>query len=162
MAIKTLSLVILAIGVALAMGCDPGTRDEQGGATSTTLAAIGDGEWDLQVDRTFNNRPGIDRIPSDTLTEADFQPLSGGPTYHVVVSDRGSRVLIHGVFGEDPVEGHRTGSIDSRTEYDLGEVAGGGRFVVWPAESGLEAEVAIHGYGVAFVRCMRGSLVRLP
>ena len=161
MAVRTLALVLLVIVLAT-LGCDPGATSGQKGVTPSTVARFGDGEWDLRVDRTFDYRPGIDRIPSDTLTEADFRPLSGGPTYRVVLSDRGSQVSIHGVFGENPVEGHYTGAMDGRTEYDLGEVAGGGRFVVWPGEGGLQAEVAIYGSGMAFLGCTRGSLVRLP
>ena len=161
MAVRTLALVLLGIVVAT-MGCDPGAMSGQKGVTSSTVARFGDGEWNLRVDRLFHDRPGIVRIPSDTLTEADFRPLSGGPTYRVVVSDRGSRVSIHGVFGENPVEGHQTGATGGRTEYDLGEVAYGGRLVVWPAIGGLQAEIAIYASGMAFLGCMRGSLVRLP
>lgn len=163
MAVRTLALVLLGIVMASTAGCDPGTRGEQKGASSTALAAIGDGEWDLRVDRVFYVRPGVVRLPSDTLTEAYFQPLPGGPTYRVVVSERGSRVSIRGVFVEDDlVEGHRTAATDGRVEYDLGEIAGGGRFVAWPANGAPQAELAIYGSGVAFLGCMRGALVRLP
>jgi hypothetical protein len=136
-AVRTLALVLLVIVVASAVGRDPGAMSGQEGVTSSTVARFGDGEWNLRVNRTFDYRPGIDRIPSDTPIEADFRPLSGGPTYRVVVSDRGSRVSIHGVFGENPVEGHHAGAIDGRTEYDLG-VGYGGRVVVWPARVGYK------------------------
>ena len=163
MTVRTLALVLLGIVIMSTVGCDPGTSGERKSASSTALAAIGDGEWDLRVDRALYERPGVVRLPSDTLTEADFQPASAGPTYRVVVSERGSRVTIRGVFSEgDLFEGHRTAVTDGRIEYGLGEIASGGRFIVWPAQGGLQAEMAIYGSGRAFLRCMRGPLARVP
>lgn len=162
-ALKTLSVMILAILLPLMGGCVFGGRDEKKAtSSSTTSAVMGDGEWDLRVDRRLQPPPGIS--PSSPLSEADFQPLPGGPTYRVVVSDRGSRVSIRGVaLGESgEVEGQRTAASGDHTQYDLGQIAGGGRFVTWRATSTPQAELAIYGYGMPHLMCLRGPLVRVP
>jgi hypothetical protein len=157
---RPIALVALIVVVLSAVACDPGAQTEQEGLPSTTVAVLGDGEWELRIDRTYNYRPGSGRLPSDHFTEADFDPLSEGPTYRVVVSEQSSRVVIRGEFvGDDVVEGHRTVS-GSQSEYAL-DGGLGGRLVIWPAEGGLQAELALYGSGLAFLRCVRGALVEL-
>lgn len=86
---------------------------------------------------------GVAHLPEADV-ESMYRDLTDPVCADPVVSDRGSQVSIHGVFGEYPVEGHYACAIDGRIEYDLG-VGYGGLFVVWSAEGGLQAEIAIHG-----------------
>jgi hypothetical protein len=90
------------------------------------------------------------------LGESVYQPVADGPTHHVTVSDRGSRVSI----GARPLKGQRTTAFDSYLAYDLREgTFAGGRFVVWPGEHGPQAELTIYGSGRPIVRSERGALV---
>lgn len=140
MTVRALVLVLLGIVFMSSVGCDVGDGPEPEGGSSTAPAVLGDGEWELRVDRFLYDQPRDVRFPPDNLTEADFRPVSGGPTYRVVVSEQGSRVSI-GVasFEDSPLEGRRTAVTGGRHEYDLSESTfAGGRFVVWPAKGGLQ------------------------
>jgi hypothetical protein len=97
--------------------------------------------------------------PSDQLAEADYQRVSGGPTYPIVVSDRSLRVAI----GSPPLEGSRTTVATKGIVYELREgTFAGGRFVVWASNQGLQAELTIYGSGRPIVRSERGTLAQRP
>jgi hypothetical protein len=98
-------------------------------------------------------------FPSDQMTEADYQPVSDGPTYPIVVSDRSSRVAI----GSPPLEGSRTTVATKGIVYELREgTFAGGRFVVWSSNQGLQGELTIYGSGLPIVRSERGTLAQRP
>ena len=123
-----------------------------------------DGAWDLRVDRVWDSRSKNVSSPSDALADSDFRPVSGGPTYRVVVSEHGSRVAIdESSVLKHPLEGGRATATADRLVFELSEgTFAGGRFVVWPAEDGLQGELTFYGSGVPIVKSERGVLVPVP
>jgi len=123
-----------------------------------------DGAWELRVDRAW---PSTGGHPSVQLVENDYRPVSGGPTYPILVSDRGSKVTIGkapeaSLMLHFPLAGSRT-SATRPIGYALNEgTFAGGRFLVWSGERTLQAELTIYGSGVPIVSSERGSLARRP
>lgn len=156
MAARALVVVLLGIALAATAGCDRDANGESEVATTTTSPSLGDGVWELRIDR----RLYVDPLPMDSLTEDDFQPFAAERAYRIVISEQGSRVSIEAGSREPLYEGRRTVATANRTQYDLGE-GPWGRLVVWPADGVLQAEFALYGSGRAYIRCERGTLERL-
>jgi hypothetical protein len=125
-----------------------------------------DGEWVMQVDRQWDHATGNVQFPSDEIKEEYYQPVNDGDTYEVTVTAGWEKVAVDGwgnvVVGATSLSGVLTASsIDSssRLTYDLTSGSmGGGRFVVWSGESGLQAELTIYGSGVPIISSERGAL----
>lgn len=157
--------VLLGVSAVLLpmVGCEgtsgtesPGDGTGDNGADAPL--SVTDGTYELQVDRQWDGENSSVRFPSDPLTEADYQPVSDGPEYSVVVSDLGSRVDI----GDAPMKGQLESSGDDRIIYDLTDgTFAGGRFSVWADTTGLQAELTIYGSGLPVVMSERGRLVPL-
>jgi hypothetical protein len=115
------------------------------------------GSFVLVIDRRWRNEgSGGPSFPHDELDEEDYEPIEDGPRHSVKVGADGASVEV----GEGPMKGERQQADESRIAYDLtGGVFAGGRFVVWKAEGGLEAELTIYGSGVPIVSSERGHIV---
>ena len=162
--------------MASSVACGAGGDVSGGGSatppalSATPPALIEDGAWDLRVDRVWDSRsknvssPSDALADSDLLADSDFRPVSGGPTYRVVVSEHGSRVAIdESSVLKHPLEGERAYATADQLVFDLSEgTFAGGRFVVWPAEDGLQGELTFYGSGVPIVKSERGVLVPVP
>ena len=160
-------LVILDFMAVATASChsDPGGGDDAvGGGTTASPDQFVDGAWELRVDRAL---PTLGGNRSIQLLESDYQPVSDGSTYPILVSDRGSQVTIGkahemGPRVHFPLKGSRTSGTKA-IAYDLHEgTFAGGRFVVWPDEQTLQAELTIYGSGLPIVLSVRGRLARRP
>src|SRR5207249_7749106 len=69
----------------------PGGGDAVGAGTAASPDQFVDGAWELRVDRAW---PASGGNRSTQLVENDYQPVSDGSTYPILVSDRGSQVTI--------------------------------------------------------------------
>lgn len=125
----------------------------QCGASQTTL--LTDGSWQLQVQRVLRD-PAAVQLPSQVLTEADYVPSTEGTTHAVVISMQGQRVSI----GDAPWSGARSAGDDQPITFELADgTPAGGRFSIWEAAEGLQAELTIYGSGRPIVLSERGALV---
>jgi hypothetical protein len=126
-------------------------------ATTLTLADFTDGTWVLSVDRTLRANPGIS-LPMQPLTEQDYEPASPKTEHTVTVSMKGLQVSVD----QPPRVGDRVSANGSQLSFDLqtGTFAGG-RFLVWQASGGLQAELTIYGSGVPVASSERGELRRI-
>ena len=126
---KSLWFAFLVVTLVLVFCCG-GCSDDSEGTTPLPVALV-DGEWVLRVDRALDQRPEVVRMPTDTLTEADFRPLSEAPTYSVAISKGGAQASIQlGVSEDSLFEAHRLAASGDRVEYGFGELGGDGRFIV--------------------------------
>jgi len=153
------SAILMAVTVTIVscVSSPPGFDHVAQDRPVASLNQLGDGPWELRIDRAWIRLDDSAAFPSDQMTEADYQPVSGGPTYPIVVSDRSSHVSI----GSPPLEGFRTSVATKGIAYDLREgTFAGGRFVVWSSDRGLEAELTIYGSGRPIVKSERGALAR--
>jgi hypothetical protein len=154
-------LVLMAVATASCHAGPGGGDDAVGGGTASADQFV-DGAWELRVDRALPTIGGNRRIQ---LVESDYQPVSDGSTYPILVSDRGSQVTIGkahemGPRAHFPLKGSRT-SATKAIAYDLHEgTFAGGRFVVWPDEQTLQAELTIYGSGLPIILSVRGRLAR--
>jgi hypothetical protein len=124
-----------------------------------SLADLTDGAWDLRVDRVWEGESRNAGSPSAPLSDSDYQVVNDGTVYRVIVADHGSSVSI----GPGPVRGQRTAWTDTCSVFSLGEgTFAGGRFVVWIAGGGLQAEMTIYGSGRPVVESERGALAPAP
>jgi len=152
-------LVAVTVAIASCVSSPPGVHHVAGDRPVASLSQFVDGPWELQIDRAWMRLDDSVLFPSDQLAEADYQSVSGGPTYPIVVSDRSSRVAI----GSPPLEGSRTTVATKGIVYELREgTFAGGRFVVWSSNQGLHAELTIYGSGRPIVRSERGTLAQRP
>jgi hypothetical protein len=137
-------------------GDDMQTGDDVIRGCGVSLDSFSDGDWEFQVDRSWDGSTGSVQFPTDLLSDEDYEPVVNGSKVKVVVSQYGERVAI----GEGPVEGTRVPSTDDlvRYELDAGTFAGG-RFVVWAVDDCLQAELTIYGSGLPIVQSERGGLV---
>jgi hypothetical protein len=156
-------VLLVAIIFPITVAWRAGGESEAPGKEDATLSAhFVDGRWLLRTDRAcFGDEvtnPSLAQIP-----EADYRPLSKGPTYPIVVSKAGSLVEIGGtrrLAVHPPMKGSRSASGDSIV-FDLQEgTFAGGRFVVWSTKQGLQAELTIYGSGVPIISSERGALLR--
>jgi predicted small secreted protein len=153
-------LTILAILLVLSVvmtACESSSGDGQDAENGppASLDDFVDGSWQLRVDRAWNGIDGNITFPSDQFSEADYQPVSTGPTYPIVVSDQTTRLSI----GSPPLTGSRWTPPGDTIVYDLTEgTFAGGRFIVWAGAQGLQAELTIYGSGRPIVKSERGSL----
>lgn len=149
------TLVALSVALASCTSDGPGGEDAAEHRPLASLDDFIDGAWELRVDRAWNGVDGNIAFPSDQFTEADYQPVSPGSTYPIVVSDQAARVSI----GSPPLKGRRTAETEESIIYDLSEgTFAGGRFVVWAGNQGLQAELTIYGSGRPIVKSERGNL----
>jgi hypothetical protein len=127
------------------------------GAITTDFS---DGEWQLKIDRRWNRENA--QFPTDPLDEKDYDPVSDGPTYSVSISDGWNRVTVgDGDTPVNPFMGELKAGKSGTLDYDLSTGPfGGGRFVVWIAESSLQAEITIYGSGIPIISSERGTLTR--
>jgi hypothetical protein len=147
------SVVVVAAYVARHVGA----RGPGGDNAAVSLDEFTDGQWGLRVDRAWDGLDGGISFPSDPLAEDDYEPVSGGPVYPIVVTDLGSRVAV----GATPLEGARSSTDGDRIVFELSEgTFAGGRFAVWGLNHGLQAELTIYGSGRPIVKSERGSLIR--
>ena len=144
----------------------PSCTDTEGGGTPAgddvvegcglSLMSFSDGEWEFQVDRSWDGSSDGVQLPTDPLSEDDFTPVVDGPDLLVVVSHDGDRVVI----GTDGLEGVRAAPSGDLVYYDLGAgTFAGGRFLVWAAEDCLQAELTIFGSGLPVLKSERGGLL---
>ena len=146
-------LVVCAVACGETAG---GAGDAADDAAAEVPVSIADGVWHFRVDRAWDGQSRGTGLPADPLIEADYVPVSEGSEYSVVVSDSASHVSI----GDTPIEGQVTLSVDDRVTYDLNDgTFAGGRFVVWEADLGLQAELTIYGSGLPIVASERGDLI---
>jgi hypothetical protein len=163
---RAMWFVLLGVSAAqlLVVGCQgtSGTEnlgDSLGDDGPDAPLSITDGTYELQVDRQWDGEISSVRFPSDLLTEADYQPVSDGPEYSVIISDLGRLVSV----GDTPMEGQLESSGDDRINYALtGGTFAGGRFIVWVDTPVLQAELTIYGSGLPIVMSERGRLVPRP
>ena len=157
MSARSTILTAVTVTIVSCVSSSPGVDPVAGARPVASLNQFVDGPWELRVDRAWIRLNDSVAFPSDEMTEADYQPVSGGPTYPIVVSDRSSRVAI----GSPPLEGFRTSVATKGIAYDLREgTFAGGRFVVWSSNRGLQAELTIYGSGRPIVKSERGALAR--
>jgi hypothetical protein len=157
MKIVRLSLIALVLLVTASCG---GNSVSPTQATPPTLASFTTGTWALKVDRAWDGKTGAPQFPSDTLDESAYKPVSGGPAYQVVVSDKGQHVTIGGTIA-GTVQAQRGKVTGTLVQYDVpgkGTFAGG-RLVVWSSGNGLQGELTFYGSGVPITRSERGGLV---
>jgi hypothetical protein len=139
-----------------AVGGGPSSTSDAA-AAELTLADFVDGAWLLHVDRTL--RPGgpDPSVPTQSLSEQDYVAAAKPSERKVVVSMQAQRVSI----GDTPWLGTRTLENARQLSFDLGSgTFAGGRFVVWQAAHGLQAELTIYGSGLPIVQSERGALLR--
>jgi hypothetical protein len=157
-------LVLMAVATASCHSGPGGGDDAVEGGTAASPDQFVDGAWELRVDRAW---PTIGGNRSNQLVDSDYQPVSDGSTYPILVSDRGSQVTIDKAHGVGPrlhfpLKGSRTPATEA-IAYDLHEgTFAGGRFVVWSDEQTLQAELTIYGSGFPIVLSVRGRLARRP
>jgi hypothetical protein len=121
-------------------------------ATPASLASLVDGAWRFEADRAWH---GSVTVPSDSLAESDYQPMTPTTVYGVVLSNAGTTVSV----GTTPYAGTETATSSELVTFDLSTgTFAGGRFLVWPAQPDLQAELTIYGSGVPIVSSERGTL----
>jgi hypothetical protein len=129
--------------------------------TSSTAKGtlLSDGTWALRVDRVWNGGAVTGSPTTIQFTDADYQPVSNGMTYTVVVSAQATVVTIN---GQTVFTGARAAADAEKATYSLDQgTFAGGRFVVWMVSSGLQAELTLYGSGVPIVKSERGALVQV-
>jgi hypothetical protein len=137
------------------VGTGAATRSDA--AAPLTLTDFSDGAWVVHVDRTLRAGGPNVSFPTQPLSESDYEPSTTKPQYAVEVSMQAQRVSV----GSTPWLGARAASDAQSLQYDFTQGAfAGGRFVVWQADSGLQAEVTLYGSGRPIVQSERGALVR--
>jgi hypothetical protein len=152
-------LVAVTVAIASCVASPSSVHHAAGDRHVASLSQFVDGPWELRIDRAWMRLYDSVLVPSDQLAEADYQSVSRGPTYRVVISDQTSRVTI----GSPPLQGSRTTVATNGIVYELSEnTFAGGRFVVWSSNQGLQAELTIYGSGRPIVRSERGTLARRP
>jgi hypothetical protein len=153
-------LAILSVLSVIVASCESPSINDNDVAQNHSLEFLpkfDDGSWIFHINRAWIKRDKRVTYPSDQLVDADYQPVSCGPTYPVVVSDRSIRIFV----GNHDVDGHRTYMDAKRIIYNLdGGAFAGGRFVVWSNNQGLQAEITIYGSGVPIIKSERGVLVK--
>lgn len=146
--------------LAIVLGACSSARAESGDAgsdatTPTSLASFVDGAWKLEADRAWRHPDGGVTLPTDPLSESDYQPLTPTKVYQVVLSNAGTTVTV----GTTPYSGTRAAMSSDLVTFDLSTgTFAGGRFVVWPAQTNLQAELTIYGSGIPIVSSERGAL----
>ena len=126
-------------------------------ADATSQLALADGAWQLRVDRTLRADANI-QLPTQALTEQDYEPAAKPLTHDVVVSMQTQHVAIDAAA----LQGDQTVGASNQQTFDLttGTFAGG-RFVVWHSAGGLSAELTIYGSGRPIAKSERGTLTRV-
>lgn len=170
---RALATGLLILGLAALSACGSGEPNASattttvhmdvstaGAAGSTAGPELEDGVYALRIDREVGGDDSAE--PFGLLTEESYQPVENGPTYRVVVSDRGSRVSVEGTSGTTrlAVEGELSSTTDGLAWYELTNTFAGGRFVVWRDAAGLQGEVTLYGSGRPIVFSERGAFTR--
>jgi hypothetical protein len=114
------------------------------------------GGWEFLVDRqggTKDHREAPQFLPESYYHATDYRP-----TFHVVISDGGTKISLDGELGGShyALEGVRTPTSDGRIWYEFDM----GRFVIWRTTDGLQAEETAYGSGRPIIHSYRGKLVR--
>jgi hypothetical protein len=154
---RTTRLAGWVFALAMVSGACSSTRADSADAggdapTPASLASFGDGAWTFEADRAWH---GSATLPSDPLAESDYQPMTPTTLYQVVVSATGTTVTV----GTTPYAGTRAAASSDLVTFDLSTgTFAGGRFLVWPAQTSLQAELTIYGSGVPIVSSERGTL----
>jgi hypothetical protein len=148
---------VLVVLFLLASGCSrqPGPVHVPDDTLPPSMASFVDGAWTFIVDREAVR--GKDTLPSYQFAESDYEPVSPGRTYPVVLSDNGTRLSV----GSSGLVGARSDTTADRIVFTLTQWAGG-RFVIWSRDHSLQAERTIYGSGVPIVTSERGRLVPAP
>jgi len=134
-----------------------GAASHPDAAISLTLADFSDGSWTLRVDRALRTGTPI-TTPTQTLSEQDYAPVAEKTEYAVVVSKNAQQIS----GGTPAWSGARAAGDAAHANFDLSAgTFAGGRFVVWAAEDGLQAELTLYGSGVPIVKSERGALIRI-
>ncbi len=121
-----------------------------------SLADFSDGNWLMRVDRVLRSGGGAVTFPSDALTEQDYMPATTKVEHSVTLSMQGKSVSI----APQPWLGQRSAANAQQLSFELGTgTFAGGRFLVWQASQGLQAELTLYGSGVPIVMSERGPLV---
>lgn len=120
---------------------------------------LSDGEWLLRVNRRWNGDPTSVTSPAAPLPQEDYEPVSDGPSYEILL---GGHLRLASI-GDEPFEGELTTEPDQELTYELttGTLAGG-RLVIRADASGLQAELTMYGSGVPIASSERGPLIPKP
>jgi hypothetical protein len=157
---RTTHLARWAFAMTIAAGACSSTTARSGdaggdAAAPASLASFVDGPWRLEVDRAWHDPGSGIRLPSDPLDESDYQPVRPTAVYQVVLSEAGTTVTV----GTTPYTGTRDATSSDRVTFKLSTgTFAGGRFVVWPGKTSLQAELTIYGSGRPIVSSERGAL----
>jgi hypothetical protein len=123
-------------------------------AAPASLASFVDGAWSFEADRAWHGQGSV-TLPSDPLAESDYQPMTPTTLYQVVLSGTGTTVAV----GTTPYAGALSATSSDLVTFDLSTgTFAGGRFLVWPGATGLQAELTIYGSGVPIASSERGAL----
>jgi hypothetical protein len=120
--------------------------------------ALTDGVWIFRPDREWDRGAGTVQSPHDTLNAAWYKPIAPGTVDTVVVSDHARLVSV----GAHALKGQYFASDPTRLWFELTSGMTGGRFVVWHAGSGFQAELTFYGSGLPILKSVRGALVSGP
>jgi hypothetical protein len=137
-----------------------GGANDAGIPARLTLADLrADGRFTMHVDRVWNTATADVTLPSDPLSESDYQPVANGASYEIVLSGQGVTVAITGA--QMMFHGARASATATRVEYTLDQgTFAGGRWAAWPEHAGLAAELTLFGSGRPVVKSERGTLAR--
>ena len=135
--IALVALCIFALFASHQAGCGRRAKDTQ----LIMLDSFVDGQWTLLIDRHLVF--GYSVLPFHLTREEHYEPVAPGTTYVVVLSDQGKHISIN----PRPITGFRSDSTADHISFELTKWAGG-RFIVWPGDSTLQAERTIYGSGV--------------
>jgi hypothetical protein len=178
LAVATGFLILGLVGLA---GCDPSddgssspmtsvrtTASTTGSASITSSSPqpptaeplVADGVWELRIDRQGGSEDSDEAF--GFLPETRYHAVENGPTYHVVISERGERASVEGTRGttQFAVVAQRASIADQQAWYELTDAFAGGRFVVWRSDSGLQGELTVYGSGRPIISSERGAFIK--
>jgi len=121
--------------------------------------SLANDEWLLRVNRRWNGDPTAVTSPSAPLPQDDYEPVTDGPSYEILLGGNWRVALI----GEERLQGELTTEPGEELTYDITTgTSAGGRLVIWADASGLQAELTMYGSGVPIVSSERGPLIPKP
>ncbi len=146
--------IVFILGLLLLFGCD-GTDNLDNNAAK--LSFLDGNDFLFEIDR-ISETPDV-QFPLDDLQESDYEELSEGTHYNVIISQDGQIVAIE----PGSMRGRKISNEDNSVFYQLDEgVFAGGRFVIWINYDRFETELTVYGSGVPIVKSERGYLVLTP
>lgn len=150
-----LALVVALIGLGLSTQACERPVSPSAPPPHDVRASFVDGTWELRVNRAWNNPPG-EVLPTNPLTEGDYQPVpAGAVSYRMAVTSSGQELAL----GEAPIRGVRVWASSNVVEYSVGILPGGARLVVWLGGGGLQGELTVLGSRPPILKSERGVVV---